>query len=101
MGLPPAGFVGSVTDGQPLYAINCASCHGPLAEGTLQGPPLLHKLYVPGHHADLAFYMGVKQGVKQHHWNFGDMPAQPQVSPTDAGHIVSYLRSIQQQRGIR
>jgi len=99
-GLPPAGFVGSVDSGRQLYARNCAACHGRLLNGSNQGPPLLHKIYQPGHHADLAFYNAVKSGTRAHHWPFGDMPAQPQVSPKEAAHIIAYVRSRQQQAGI-
>lgn len=99
-GLPPAGFEGSVEEGRALYSANCAGCHGRLLDGTDQGPPLVHKVYEPGHHSDLAFYRAVKDGVASHHWRFGDMAPQPQVSPKEAAHIIAYVRSRQQQAGI-
>ncbi|WP_207062013.1 cytochrome c [Motiliproteus sp. SC1-56] len=99
-GLPPAGFEGQVEAGRELYAAHCAACHGRMMKGSRQGPPLLHKVYEPGHHADLAFYRAVKDGVVSHHWGFGDMPPQPQVSPKHAAHIIAYVRNRQRQVGI-
>ncbi|OMH31756.1 cytochrome c [Motiliproteus sp. MSK22-1] len=101
MGLPPSDFVADVRKGKKLFEANCAVCHGKKASGTTQGPPLIHKVYNPSHHSDLAFYRAVKDGSRSHHWNFGDMPAQPQVSPEQAGHIVGYVRKIQRSAGIK
>lgn len=100
-GLPPAGFVGDKNLGRELYSKNCASCHGLMMNGSLQGPPLNHKVYEPSHHADLAFYRAVKEGARAHHWNFGDMPPQSQVTPTDAAHIIAYVRGRQVRSGIQ
>ena len=52
----------------------CSECHGELAVGTDQGPPLVHDLYEPNHHADAAFVRAARRGRAQHHWNFGNMP---------------------------
>ena len=60
--------------GQAVFQRSCAICHGTLAGGTDQGPPLVHKIYEPSHHADAAFVLAAKRGVTQHHWNFGNMP---------------------------
>ncbi len=37
-------------------------------------PRLVHKIYEPNHHADFAFQRAAAQGVKAHHWKFGNMP---------------------------
>ncbi|MEH6627851.1 MAG: cytochrome c [Motiliproteus sp.] len=100
-GLPPANFVGDKNQGLQLYSNSCAGCHGLMMNGTKQGPPLNHKVYEPSHHANLAFYRAVKDGVRAHHWKFGDMPPQSQVSPTDAAHIIAYVRVRQERSGIR
>lgn len=100
-GLPAAPVTADLDQGRALYAKNCSSCHGLMMNGTLQGPPLNHKIYEPGHHADLAFYRAVKEGSSAHHWTFGDMPAQPQVAPTEVAHIIAYVRERQQRSGIR
>lgn len=99
--LPPQGFVGDITKGAQLYRQNCQSCHGVGAQGTNQGPPFLHKTYNPSHHADLAFHLAVKDGVRSHHWKFGDMKPLPGVSPEAVGHIVVYVRDLQRKAGIK
>jgi mono/diheme cytochrome c family protein len=56
--------------GRKAFEANCASCHGPMAGGTDQGPPLVHKWYEPSHHGDAAFMLAARRGVPQHHWRF-------------------------------
>jgi mono/diheme cytochrome c family protein len=98
--LPGPDFVANVDKGNILFHNNCSQCHGLEGSGTDQGPPLVHKTYRPGHHSDLAFHWAVKDGVRQHHWKFGNMPPQPNISPEDAGHIVAYIRKMQRENGI-
>lgn len=86
--------------GQKAFDANCAVCHGQNGAGTDRGPPLIHVIYNPGHHADEAFYFAVKNGVRSHHWRFGDMPAQPQVMDSDIAAIVHYVREMQRANGI-
>lgn len=100
-GLPPSDFVASVKEGRVLYERHCADCHGLILNGSTEGPPLVHKYYEPGHHADLSFYRAVKFGVQSHHWNFGDMEPVPNVTPTEVGHVVAYVRERQRQSGIQ
>ncbi len=106
--LPPSSFgitmptlSAQAAAGQKAFDATCASCHGRFATGTDKGPPFLHDIYNPGHHADEAFLRAVRQGVRQHHWRFGDMPAQPQVSDAQLTQIVRYVRELQQANGIR
>ena len=99
--LPPDGFVADKFKGAELFRKNCSSCHGRDGHGSNMGPPLVHKTYNPSHHADLAFNLAVKNGVRRHHWRFGDMPPQPGVSPQAVGHIVAYVRALQRQAGIK
>jgi mono/diheme cytochrome c family protein len=99
--LPPAGFKGEAVKGEKLFNNTCASCHGVALGGAETGPPLLDDIYRPGHHADLAFYSAVKNGVKQHHWRFGDMPPVAGVGPKDTAHIIAYIRRQQRVIGIR
>lgn len=101
LGLPDPGYRPVSDRGAQLFGQHCRGCHGPGARGTDKGPPLIHPYYVPGHHADYAFYMAVKNGVAQHHWQFGDMPAQPQLNPEQAADIVAYVRAIQAREGLR
>ena len=86
--------------GKTAFDSNCAQCHGVNASGTNQGPPLVHDIYNPGHHADEAFFLAAKFGVRRHHWPFGDMPAQPRVSKEDVAAIVRYIRELQAANGI-
>ena len=86
--------------GQRAYDANCAKCHGANGAGTDKGPPFLDAVYNPGHHADEAFMRAVRNGVRQHHWSFGDMPAQPTVTETEIRQIVRYVRELQQANGI-
>lgn len=87
--------------GKSLFEATCATCHGMSASGTDKGPPLVHDIYNPGHHADLAFFSAAKFGVRQHHWRYGDMPPQPQVSEDQVAAIVRYVREVQVANGIR
>lgn len=90
----------AAAEGKRVFAAQCATCHGKDAGGTDQGPPLVHRIYEPNHHADAAFLLAVTRGVRAHHWTFGDMPPQPQVSPDDVARIVAYVRALQKANGI-
>ncbi len=87
-------------EGRSLFEANCAQCHGVNAAGSDKGPPLVHNIYNPGHHADVSFVLAALRGVPQHHWDFGDMPPQPQVSADEVSLIVVYIRELQQANGI-
>lgn len=89
-----------LAEGERLFAANCARCHGPSATGTDQGPPLVHVIYEPNHHSDAAFQMAAMNGVRAHHWSFGDMPPVPGVTPEQVTEIVAYVRWLQRQAGI-
>ncbi len=96
---PPAEPAGPMP-GVALFDKNCARCHGRAAAGGPGGPPLVHRIYEPGHHADAAFHLAVRQGVRAHHWNFGDMPAIPGVSEAEVDQIIAYVRALQVAAGI-
>ena len=86
--------------GAQVFATNCAACHGDNASGSDKGPPLIHDIYNPGHHADGAVLLAVKNGVRAHHWPFGNMPPQPQVSAVQAESVITYIREVQAANGI-
>lgn len=86
--------------GKNAFDTNCAACHGTNAAGTDKGPPLVHDIYNPGHHADEAFYLAAQRGVWRHHWRYGDMPPQPQVTREQMVAIVRYVRELQAANGI-
>lgn len=99
--LPPPGFKGEPAQGAALFATYCQACHGAAGTGTDQGPPLVDKVYQTQHHADFAFHMAVRDGVRQHHWAFGDMPAVADITPEQTEHIVAFIRREQLKAGIR
>ncbi len=86
--------------GGELFTANCSECHGPTAGGSSQGPPLVHEIYEPGHHADFSFVRAVETGSPQHHWNFGDMEPVPGLSPEDLNKVICYVRELQYANGI-
>lgn len=86
--------------GENAFNDNCAACHGPNMVGTENGPPLLHRHYVPEHHPDRDLRRAVEQGVEQHHWTFGNMPAQDHIDTTTLDAIIAYIRALQFANGI-
>jgi len=91
---------GIATHGNIAFDRFCVQCHGENAGGSDQGPPLVHNIYNPGHHADASFYLAVKNGVRAHHWRFGDMPSQGSVSKAELSAIIRYVRELQRANGI-
>lgn len=90
----------AVAQGAEVWAANCAVCHGPDGGGTTVGPPLVHDVYEPGHHSDDSFRRAVSQGSVAHHWEFGDMPPQPQVTEEETEAVIAYVRQLQRDAGI-
>jgi mono/diheme cytochrome c family protein len=87
--------------GEAKFKANCVRCHGESAVGTSQGPPLVHKIYEPNHHGDAAFQRAAANGVRAHHWRFGDMPRIEGVTPEDVDQIIQYVRWLQRETGIK
>ena len=100
----PAVVVPSLSEnaraGEQVFNANCALCHGPNASGTGLGPPLVHKIYEPGHHQDFTIQSAVRNGVPAHHWQFGNMPPVPAVTDEDIPNIICYIRELQRANGI-
>ncbi len=86
--------------GEMKFTANCSVCHGAQAAGTDHGPPLVHKIYEPNHHSDAAFQRAAANGVRAHHWGFGNMPKIESVTPPDVDQITQYIRWLQRQAGI-
>ncbi|WP_417675167.1 cytochrome c [Roseibium sp.] len=94
-------LTGDALKGEALFNDNCASCHGKNAAGRDgNGPPLIHKIYEPNHHADGAFYLAAMRGVRAHHWTFGDMPPVEGMGQEQVASIVTYVRTLQRENGI-
>ena len=87
--------------GKQEFDANCAQCHGANAAGQ-EGvaPPLVHKIYEPNHHGDQSFYLAAKQGVRAHHWPFGNMPPVEDITDVEISQIVNYVRTLQRANGI-
>ena len=91
----------AVAEGLLAFNENCAACHGENASGSNgNGPPLIHKIYEPGHHGDMAFILAAKNGTRAHHWKFGDMPPVEDISDTEIKKIIAYVRKLQRANGI-
>ena len=87
--------------GARAFDAKCANCHGDNAAGRDgMGPPLVHIIYEPNHHGDQAFHLAVMNGVRGHHWPFGNMPAVDGLTNGDVDTIVAYVRALQRANGI-
>ncbi|MGH1460209.1 MAG: c-type cytochrome [Paracoccaceae bacterium] len=87
--------------GKAAFEAKCAACHGANAAGQDGvAPPLVHKIYEPSHHGDAAFLLAAKNGVRAHHWRFGNMPPVEGVTDGDVKMIVAYVRELQRANGI-
>lgn len=86
---------GAARAGEKLFSANCSACHGATANGTNQGPPLVHQIYEPGHHSNASFVIAVAGGVRAHHWDFGNMPAVPDLEIDEIHQVICYVRELQ------
>jgi mono/diheme cytochrome c family protein len=88
-------------EGKAAFERHCIRCHGPDASGTTQGPPLVHRVYEPGHHGDEAFRLAIKRGTRAHHWRFGDMPPVPGITDPEIATVIHYIRELQRANGMK
>lgn len=87
--------------GEAAFNTFCTECHGKNAGGRDGfGPPLVHEIYEPGHHADISFLYAPKVGVRAHHWSFGNMPTIPGITDEETALILKYVRALQVANGI-
>ena len=87
--------------GKRAFEAKCAECHGINAAGQNGvAPPLIHKIYEPAHHSDMAFVLAAKNGVRAHHWSFGNMPPVEGLTDADVKLIARYVRELQRKNGI-
>lgn len=97
----PEALSANAEIGKLAYDAKCAACHGANAAGQDGvAPPLVHKIYEPSHHGDAAFLLAAKNGVRAHHWRFGNMPPVEGVTDGDVKMIVAYVRELQRANGI-
>jgi len=98
----PENLTEEASIGKRAFDTACASCHGANAAGQDGvAPPLVHKTYEPSHHGDAAFQRAAQQGVRAHHWPFGDMPPVEGLTQSDVDAIVAYVRALQRENGIK
>ena len=97
----PVAFSENAQIGQRVFEAKCADCHGANAAGQ-QGvaPPLVHKIYEPSHHSDMAFVLAAKNGVRAHHWKFGNMPKIEGITEGEVKFVATYVRELQRGNGI-
>lgn len=97
----PQALTADAEIGRTVYDAKCAVCHGPNGVGQADvAPPLVHIIYEPSHHGDEAFQRAVAQGVRAHHWKFGDMPPVEGLTRGDVAMVVSYIRELQRANEI-
>lgn len=94
-------LTGDAVIGARVFAVKCAACHGANGAGADgKGPPLIHRIYEPSHHADIAFLMAAQNGVRAHHWRFGDMPPVEGITRAEVLAVVAFIRQVQAANGI-
>ncbi len=100
--LLPEALGDSALIGERIFNAKCAACHNRNAAGR-EGvaPPLVHQIYRPAHHGDAAFLLAVRNGVRAHHWNFGNMPPVEGLTDADVRYVVAYIRELQRANGVR
>ena len=92
---------GNAAIGQRIFENACVACHGAGGVGVEgAGPPLIHVIYEPSHHADETFQRAVALGVRSHHWRFGNMPPVKGLTRGDVAMVITYIREIQRANGI-
>jgi mono/diheme cytochrome c family protein len=97
----PAELSANAQIGKQVFDGVCAACHGANAAGQNGvAPPLVHKIYEPSHHGDASFLLAAKNGVRAHHWQFGNMPPIEGLTDGDVKMIVAYVRELQRANGI-
>ena len=86
--------------GEEMFHARCAVCHGEKAKGTDKGPTFISRIYEPNHHGDASFHLAVRNGVRAHHWQFGNMPKISGLTQEEMTHIIGYVRWLQKQAGV-
>ena len=89
----------AVPDGAAVYQQYCAECHGVDLRGTDKGPSQLSIIYEPNHHGDYAYRVAIREGTREHHWWFGDMPPVEGITDLEIEQVISFIRAEQQRLG--
>ena len=88
-----------VPDGAAVYQQYCAECHGVDLRGTDKGPSQLSIIYEPNHHGDYAYRVAIREGTREHHWWYGDMPPVEGITDLEIEKVISYIRAEQERLG--
>lgn len=88
------------TAGRTVFRASCATCHGTLAQGTGNGPPLLHPAYASARYSDAEFRAAVREGRPSRLWSFGPMPDHEELSGERLESILAYVRDLQNASGL-
>ena len=97
----PTDLSANAQIGKGAFEAKGAECHGANAAGQNGvAPPLVHKIYEPSHHSDMAFVLAAKNGVRSHHWNFGNMPPVKGLTDADVKMVTQFVRELQEANGI-
>jgi cytochrome c oxidase cbb3-type subunit III len=86
LGLGPAPDAAAAKKGEPLFAANCAGCHGKAARGG-QGPDLVRSVVVLHDEKDETIGPVIKSGRPE-----AGMPPFPQLSADDIHNISQFLK---------
>lgn len=86
LGLGPAPDAAEAKKGAPIYAQNCAGCHGEDARGS-QGPNLVRSVIVLHDEKDEGIGPVIKSGRPQ-----AGMPAFPQLTDAEIHSIAQFLK---------
>ena len=89
----------AIPDGAAVYQQYCAECHGVDLRGTDKGPSQLSIIYEPNHHGDYAYRVAIREGTREHHWWFGDMPPVEGITDLEIEKVISYIRAEQERLG--
>lgn len=96
---PTTAAAPAVPDGAAVYQQYCAECHGVDLRGTDKGPSQLSIVYEPNHHGDYAYRVAIRDGTREHHWWFGDMPPVEGITDLEIEKVISYIRAEQERLG--
>ncbi len=90
----------TATTGHGAFIDKCSECHGLDAGGSEDGPTLIHRYYDNANLSDNDFFSAVATGVKQEHWEFGDMKPVAGVTREEVVFIIKFVREVQRANGI-
>ena len=96
---PTSAAAAPIPDGAAVYQQYCAECHGVDLRGTDKGPSQLSIIYEPNHHGDFAYRSAIREGTREHHWWFGDMPPVEGITDLEIEKVISYIRAEQERLG--